>query len=121
MLLADNHERQTLYNGGDAKKFVVVSVGAQGCHSVTLALFPNMPRDSRGCVKPIDDISWNSGQQTLAMLENLHQLHPDANYNFVDLYSATHYIIDHRDEFGNHALPSIHFKHMLFIIVMYNR
>ena len=91
---------KTLYDEGHARNFVVAGVGAQGCLSSTLSTFLNMTRDFRGCAIAVDDICKNSRQQTLAMLNELHELHPDANYTFVDFYAATHYIIDHAEQFG---------------------
>jgi hypothetical protein len=68
-------------------------------------MFPELPKDSRGCVEAIDDIIWTSAQQTVAMLQELAQLHPDASYTFLDFYSAMHYVVDHAHDFGNNTSP----------------
>jgi hypothetical protein len=77
-----------------------MGVGAQGCMSAALATFPELERDSSGCVAAINSITWNSAQQTLAMMRELAQLRPDASYTFVDQHSAMLHIVDRANAFG---------------------
>jgi hypothetical protein len=96
---------QTLYESAGARKLVVMGVVAQGCISSMLGTFPELERDSSGCIAVINSISRNSAQQTLVMLRELAQLQPDASYTFVDLYSATLHIVNHAHAFGKSLPP----------------
>jgi hypothetical protein len=78
----------------------VAGISAQGCQSFALSTFPDLPTDSLGCVQPIDDIAWANAQETIAMLQELAQLRPDASYTFLDFYSAMRYVIDNARDFS---------------------
>ncbi|KAI5083109.1 hypothetical protein GOP47_0002852 [Adiantum capillus-veneris] len=88
-----------LYTHG-ARHFLFVSITPLGCSPVFLASGRNGEKDSFGCLKDINSLSYKHGSELVKLAKDLRVTLPDADFVVVDYYDAYEHILENSDSYG---------------------
>ncbi|MCO5547772.1 hypothetical protein L7F22_001224 [Adiantum nelumboides] len=91
---------EVLYTNG-ARNFLYISITPLGCAPALLSIYPLGAKDSNGCLRALNSLSYAHGAALLNLVNELRATYPTARFTFVDYYGAYIQIIENSLTYGN--------------------